>query len=125
AAVLVGEGKLVTFFTPVDASQEEGGEKVDDGEFKILDAQREVVEGIYEALDSEVPSYAVPTSIIPISALPLTAGGDVDTSSLARSYSTLTPPQLAQYANPSASTAAQITVVGGDKTDDSLFGLGN
>ncbi|KAL5352222.1 hypothetical protein ACLOAV_002169 [Pseudogymnoascus australis] len=86
---------------------EEGGEKVD-GEFRILDAKREVVEAIYEALDSEVPSYAVPTSIIPISALPLTAGGDVDTSSLARSYNALPPPQLPQYANPSASTAAYV-----------------
>lgn len=96
---VVVEGKLVTFFTPRDAKKGEG-------EFKILDVQREVVEGIYAALDAAVPVYAAPTSIIPVSSLPITSSGDLDTSSLKAAYSVLTPAQLAQFANPSASTAS-------------------
>ncbi|OBT43519.1 Nonribosomal Peptide Synthase (NRPS) [Pseudogymnoascus sp. WSF 3629] len=104
ATVLVGEGRLVTFFTP----RENNGEViVEEGEggFKILDPQRSVLEGIYADLDAAVPSYAVPVSIIPISTLPFTASGDVDTEALRSAYTALTPGQLAQYANPSASTA--------------------
>ncbi|OBT68717.1 Nonribosomal Peptide Synthase (NRPS) [Pseudogymnoascus sp. 23342-1-I1] len=93
ATVVAGEGRVVTFFTPVDTTQ---------------DAKREVIEGIYEALDAAVPPYAVPTSIIPISSLPTTAGGDVDTDALRNAYSALTPTQLAAYANPSASTAEYV-----------------
>ncbi|KFY72517.1 hypothetical protein V499_07348 [Pseudogymnoascus sp. VKM F-103] len=98
ATVLVGEGKLVSFFTPIDA---DGGE----GDFKILDAQRDVLEGIYADLDAAVPSYAVPVSIVPVSSLPVTVEGDIDTETLKTAYVALTPAQLSQYANPSASTA--------------------
>lgn len=101
AAVLVG-GELVAFFTPSDANGVDGG----DGEgLKVLDAQREVLEGIYAALDTKVPSYAVPTSVIPVSSLPVTGGGGVDVEVLEGAYAALTTAQLAQYANPSASTA--------------------
>ncbi|ELR06992.1 hypothetical protein GMDG_02314 [Pseudogymnoascus destructans 20631-21] len=98
ATVVVGEAKLVAFFTPIQADGGEGG-------LEILDVKQEVLEGIYAHLDAAVPSYAVPVSIIPISALPITAEGDVDTPTLKSAYASLTPTQLAQYANPSASTA--------------------
>ncbi|OBT77524.1 Nonribosomal Peptide Synthase (NRPS) [Pseudogymnoascus sp. 05NY08] len=99
ATVLV-ENNLITFFTLC------GEEGVEGGEFKILDVEREVLEGIYEALDAEVPAYAVPVSIIPVSYLPVTVeGDDVDTETLRSAYAALTLAQVARYANPSASTA--------------------
>ncbi|KFX95387.1 hypothetical protein V490_03900, partial [Pseudogymnoascus sp. VKM F-3557] len=101
ATMLVGEGGLVTLFTP---SEEEGGE------FKILDANKEVQEGIFAKLDdARLPSFAVPTSIIPVTSLPTTTSGNLDTSALRAAYAALTPTQLSQFANPAAATSSSYT----------------
>ncbi|KFY48834.1 hypothetical protein V495_00990 [Pseudogymnoascus sp. VKM F-4514 (FW-929)] len=101
ATMLVGGGELVTFFT---LSEEEGGE------FKILDANKEVQEGIFAKLeDARLPSFAVPTSIVSVSCLPTTTSGDLDTSAFRAAYAALTPTQLSQFANPSASSSSRYT----------------
>ncbi|KFX86324.1 hypothetical protein O988_09648, partial [Pseudogymnoascus sp. VKM F-3808] len=100
ATMLVGEGEgeLVTFFTP---SKEEGEE------FKILDANKDVQESIFSKLDdARLPSFAVPTSIVPVSCFPTTPSGDLDTETLRSAYSSLTPTQLSQFANPSTSSSS-------------------